>query len=123
MTKSVFSGTFSETILTYTVDTEGALDANDLWVEGGPVTKTVRAIIATPRAPNLQVQIGADVVAVEFEGALSNPRQPPTDFFTGTEVSFVMDGRQVKGRVLVFAPSPIPSLDVFGRPIQIGGVS
>ncbi len=82
--------------------------------------RTVKAFLKSPKAPNLQAQIGADIVLVSYEGRLTDPAQPPAGFITGTQVSFLMDGQTVEGRVRVFAPSVIPGLDDdLGRQIQV----
>ena len=118
--KSALAGAFASTVLTYEVPTEGTVDPDtDLHIPGEPEEKQVSAIIATPSPSRSNFQVGADTVTVLYTGALSNPRQPPEDFFTGVLVTFEKDGRQVKGRVRLHGPSPLASLGVLGRPLQI----
>ena len=105
----------SYNVPTGTVTTDAA--GNETQVSAA---RTVEAYLETPRAPNVQAQIGADTVRVDYEGALTDPPNPPADFVTGTIVTFLMDGRTVTGRVRVFAPDPIPQIDlVEGRRLQV----
>lgn len=117
---SDFAGTFIEYTLTYTVRS-GAVTTDAAGNEVEETTAaTVRAFLKTPRAPNVQAQIGADTVRVDYEGRLTDPVSPPAGFLTGTQVTFVMDGRTVTGRVKVFAPSPIEEVEKsLGRKIQV----
>lgn len=121
MAASSFAGTFTETVLTYTIDSSVLVTdeyGNEIPTPGTP--QTVKAFLRTPRAPDVRAQIGADVVLVSYEGRLTDPAQPPVGFVTGTRVSFLMDGQTVEGRVKVFAPSPIPGLDdELGRQLQV----
>lgn len=117
---SAYAGRYIETVLTY----QGR--SNEKQTDGAgkefypPVPRSVKAFLKMPKAPNVQAKIGADTVLVAYEGRLTNPSQPPPDLATGTVVEFEMDGRQIKGQIVLFAPSPLPNLDALqGRKIGV----
>lgn len=117
---TAYASVYETYVLSYNVPT-GTITTDAAGNETqAPGTRTVEAYLETPRAPNVQAQIGADTVRVDYEGALTEPPNPPADFVTGTVVSFVIDGRTVTGRVRVFAPDPIPEIDLAeGRRLQV----
>lgn len=108
--------------MTYVAPGSGEIVTDDSGNEtrGAPVPKKVRAYLESETDPTVTAQIGADVVRVDYTGALTDPAVPPKDFTTGTAVTFTVDGRTVKGRVKVAAPPLIAKLDAkLGRDVWV----
>lgn len=117
---TLFSSIYQSLTLTYHAIT-GEKQTDGAGKEFYPTEpRTVEAWLKTPKGPEIRAQIGADPVVVDYEGRLTDPETPPEGFVTGTAVEFEMDGRTVRGRVIVFAPSPLPGMDQrTGRRIQV----